>query len=179
MPKSKAQQAGSSTTKVGTAQVSTNKKKAAAETKKVAVEPVRTVAEPRKNTQSTADILTAEQVEALHAQLLLKRQRIVDLYAADVRAGQEATQEGTDDIVDRANNSYSRELMFSLSSSEREQLIEVDAAIRRLEDGTYGFCQYSGKPIALARLQAVPWARYSIEYQELAEKGLLEEDGSH
>ncbi len=128
---------------------------------------------------STADILTADTVASLKEQLLHKRQRIVDLYAADVRAGQEATQEGTDDIVDRANNSYNRELMFSLSSAEREQVIEVDAALRRIDDGTYGFCQHSGKPIALARLQAVPWARYSIEYQELAEKGLLEEEGGH
>lgn len=128
---------------------------------------------------STADILTADTVASLKEQLLHKRQRIVDLYAADVRAGQEATQEGTDDIVDRANNSYSRELMFSLSSAEREQMLEVDAALRRIDDGTYGFCQHSGKPIALARLEAVPWARYSIEYQELAEKGLLEEEGGH
>lgn len=128
---------------------------------------------------STADILTPDTVASLKEQLLHKRQRIVDLYAADVRAGQEATQEGTDDIVDRANNSYSRELMFSLSSAEREQMLEVDAALRRIDDGTYGFCQHSGKPIALARLEAVPWARYSIEYQELAEKGLLEEEGGH
>lgn len=129
--------------------------------------------------QSTADILAAEAVASLKEQLLSKRQRIVDLYAADVRAGQEATQEGTDDIVDRANNSYNRELMFSLSSAEREQLLEVDEALRRIDEGTYGFCQHSGKPIALARLQAIPWARYSIEYQELAEKGLLEEEGGH
>ncbi len=128
---------------------------------------------------STTDILAPEAVATLKEQLLNKRQRIVDLYAADVRAGQEATQEGTDDIVDRANNSYSRELMFSLSSAEREQLLEVDEALRRIEEGTYGFCQHSGKPIALARLQAIPWARYSIEYQELAEKGLLEEEGGH
>lgn len=130
-----------------------------------------------KKALKTADILPPEVVDSLKDQLLKRRQRIVDLYTADVRAGQEATQEGTDDIVDRANNSYSRELMFSLSSSERDQLLEIDAALRRIDDGIYGYCQYSGKPIGLARLQAVPWARYSVEYQELAEKGLLEEEG--
>ena len=130
-----------------------------------------------KKALRTADILPQEVVDSLRDQLLKRRQRIVDLYTADVRAGQEATQEGTDDIVDRANNSYSRELMFSLSSSERDQLLEIDAALRRIDDGVYGYCQYSGKPIGLARLQAVPWARYSVEYQELAEKGLLEEEG--
>lgn len=130
-----------------------------------------------KKALRTADILPQEVVDSLRDQLLKRRQRIVDLYTADVRAGQEATQEGTDDIVDRANNSYSRELMFSLSSSERDQLLEIDAALRRMDDGVYGYCQHSGKPIGLARLQAVPWARYSVEFQELAEKGLLEEEG--
>lgn len=126
----------------------------------------------------TSDILTDEEVAALREQLLAKKQRIHDLYSADVRAGQEASQEMTDDIVDRANSSYSRELMFSLSDSERQQLIEVEDAIRRLDSGVYGFCQHFGRPIGLQRLQAVPWTRYSIEAQELMEKGLLEDEGA-
>lgn len=129
-----------------------------------------------KRTQTTSDILSSDDLVALRESLLKKRQRILDLYARDVRAGQESSQEMTDDIVDRANSSYNRELMFSLSDSERQQLIEVDDALKRLDDGTYGFCQYSGKPISLARLTAVPWARYSVEAQELAEKGLLPEE---
>lgn len=127
------------------------------------------------NDQQTSDILAPEQVEELRQALLKRRQRILDLYDRDIRAGQESTQEGTDDLVDRANSAYNREFMFSLSNSEREQLLEIDRAIERLEGGTYGFCQYSGKPIAIERLKAIPWARYSVEYQELAEKGLLEE----
>jgi RNA polymerase-binding protein DksA len=127
------------------------------------------------NDQQTSDILAPDQVEELREALLKRRQRILDLYDRDIRAGQESAQEGTDDLVDRANSAYNREFMFSLSNSEREQLLEIDRAIERLEGGTYGFCQYSGKPIAIERLKAVPWARYSVEYQELAEKGLLEE----
>jgi DnaK suppressor protein len=129
-----------------------------------------------KKTLTTTDILSSDQVATLRDLLLKKRQRILDLYSRDVRAGKESSQEMTDDIVDRANSSYNRELMFSLSDSERQQLIEVDEALRRLDDGTYGFCQHSGKPIALLRLMAVPWTRYSIEAQELAEKGLLPEE---
>lgn len=125
--------------------------------------------------QTTADILKPKQIEELREALQHRRQRIVDLYDHDIRAGQESTQEGTDDLVDRANSAYNREFLFSLSNSEREQMMEIDEALARMEAGTYGFCQYSGKPIALERLKAVPWARYSIEYQELAEKGLLEE----
>ncbi len=131
-----------------------------------------------KKSYKTSDILSAEIVQELRDQLLAKRKRIMDLYEADVKAGQESAQEDTDDYVDRANSSYNRELMFSLSSAERDQLIEIDDALKRLDQGTYGYCQYSGKPIGLPRLQAVPWARYSVEYQELAEKGLLDEDGA-
>ncbi len=126
----------------------------------------------------TSDILTPEAIEGLRQALLRKRQRIIDLYEADVKAGQNSAQEDTDDYVDRANSSYHRELMFSLSNAERDQLIEIDEALRRLDEGSYGFCQYSGKPIGLPRLEAVPWARYSVEYQELAEKGLLDEEGA-
>jgi DnaK suppressor protein len=129
-----------------------------------------------KKAMTTADILSSDEVATLREQLLNKRKRILDLYSHDFRAGQESSQEMTDDLVDRANSSYNRELMFSLSDAERQQLIEVDEALRRLDDGTYGFCQHSGKPIGLLRLQAVPWTRYSVEAQELAEKGLLPEE---
>jgi DnaK suppressor protein len=135
------------------------------------------VADTKRNFR-TADILSDDIVTRLREQLLEKRRRILDLYAADVKAGQESHQEDTDDYVDRANSSYNRELMFSLSSAEREQLIEVDEALRRIDQGTFGYCMYSGKPIGLPRLEAIPWARYSVEYQELAEKGLLDEDSA-
>jgi DnaK suppressor protein len=119
--------------------------------------------------------LSAAEVAELKEKLLKERQRIVELYSQDLRAGQEAKGEDSDDLVDRANNAYNRELLFSLSDAERQQLIQIDEALQRIENGSYGFCLHSGKPIARARLEAVPWARYSIEYQELAEKGLLEE----
>ena len=106
------------------------------------------------------------------------REEILDLYESDVRAGQESTDEGTDDIVDRANNSYNRELMFSLSDNERTQLLAVDAALERIEEGGYGTCAACGRPIGEKRLEAVPWARYCVSCQERAEQGTLEEPES-
>lgn len=128
-----------------------------------------------ESAQTTADILKPKQIKELRQALLDRRQRMFDLYDRDVRAGQESTQEGTDDLVDRANSAYNREFLFSLSNTERQQMMEIDEALARMDAGSYGFCQHSGKPIAIERLKAVPWARYSIEYQELAEKGLLED----
>ena len=115
-------------------------------------------------------------LEGFRQKLRERREQILDLYESDVRAGQASTDEGTEDIVDRANNSYNRELMFSLSDAERTQLLAVEAALQRVEDGTFGTCANCGDPIPRQRLDAVPWARYCVDCQEKVEQGLLDED---
>jgi DnaK suppressor protein len=112
----------------------------------------------------------------LRSRLEQQRQEILDLYKQDLRAGQESADDGTEDIVDRANNSYNRELMFSISDSERQMLFQVEDALRRMDEGVYGRCSNCGRSISLQRLEAVPWARYCIDCQELSEKGLLAEN---
>jgi DnaK suppressor protein len=52
---------------------------------------------------------------------------------------------------------------------------QIDLAIERLKTGSYGFCLHTGQQIGQARLEAIPWAKYSVEAQELLEKGLLSE----
>ena len=126
------------------------------------------------NGRTTQDILDRKQVEVLRGRLLEEKQRILDLYEQDLKAGQETGNFGTEDLVDQANAAWNRELNFALSDGERKQLLLIDAALQRLEDGTYGFCLHSGEPIAYPRLQAVPWARYTVDVQEKIEKGLLE-----
>lgn len=112
--------------------------------------------------------------QALRERLEKQRQEILDMYKQDVRAGQESADDGTEDIVDRANNAYNRELMFSLSDSERQMVLQIEAALRRMDDGVYGRCANCGNTINMRRLEAVPYARFCIDCQELAEKGLLE-----
>jgi len=114
-------------------------------------------------------------VQSIKERLLEFRKEMTELYERDLKAGQTSTDEQTDDIVDRANNSYNRELMFALSDSERHQLIAVDEALERLEAGTYGKCVNCGKDIGDKRLDAVPWARYCIQCQELDEQGMLDD----
>jgi len=113
--------------------------------------------------------------EAHREHLLERRQEILDLYESDVRAGQASTDEGTDDIVDRANNSYNRELMFSLSDNERNHLLAIDAALERIKAGAYGTCANCGREIGEKRLAAVPWTRFCVDCQELVEQGMLDE----
>ncbi len=119
-----------------------------------------------------------ENYEDLRKRLLEQRQEILNMYKQDVRAGQESADDGTEDIVDRANNSYNRELMFSISDSERALLLQIEDALIRMDTGAYGRCASCGNQIHPLRLQAVPWARFCIDCQELAEKGLLEAEAS-
>lgn len=104
-----------------------------------------------------------------------QRQEILDMYEHDLRVGQENSDEGAEDLVDRANSAYNREFMLSLSSSERQILFEIEEALSRLDTGSYGVCEPCGDKIPARRLQAIPWARYCIECQEQAEQGMLPE----
>ena len=111
----------------------------------------------------------------LQARLVEQRQEIVDLYEHDLAVGQASSDERSEDIVDRANDAYNREFMFSLSTTERELLQQIDQALMRIDKGEFGECQNCSDPISEERLRAVPWARYCIDCQELEEKGQLED----
>lgn len=118
----------------------------------------------------------ARDPQAFRKRILEARADLVRQYERDLKQGLETQEEASQDLVDRANTAYSREFLFSLSGSQRETLLQVDDALRRLDDGTYFDCAHCGTPIALARLEAVPWTRYCIDCQELKEQGLLEEE---
>ena len=69
------------------------------------------------------------------------------------------------DEADVAVRSLARDLVFELSGNERHILEEVEAALRRVEKGTYGLCEANGEKITSARLKAMPYARYCIKCQ--------------
>jgi DnaK suppressor protein len=126
----------------------------------------------------TVEVPQQDQYQALRQRLQNQRDEILNMYKQDLRAGQESADDGTEDIVDRANNAYNRELMFSLSDTERTTLLQIENALRRMEEGSYGRCANCGQNIHILRLEAVPWARFCIDCQELAEKGILEVEAS-
>lgn len=105
--------------------------------------------------------------------LIEQRREILELYEHDLKVGKEASEDGTEDIVDRANNAYNREFMFLLSGNEREILFQIEEALQRLDQGKYGTCPSCGVQIAEPRLESIPWARYCVICQERDEKGLL------
>jgi DnaK suppressor protein len=70
---------------------------------------------------------------------------------------------------DAATDSFDRDLTLGLASFEQEALYEVDTALRRIDDGTYGVCELTGRPISWARLRAIPWARFSVDAEKMLE----------
>jgi len=67
-------------------------------------------------------------------------------------------------MADIGTDNYEQEFTLGLVASEREMLKEIDAALARIDDKTYGICLGTHKPISRARLLAKPWAQYCIEY---------------
>jgi DnaK suppressor protein len=77
-------------------------------------------------------------------------------------------------MADLGSDNYEQDLAVGLMDSERQMLHEIDRALDRIDHGTYGICEETGKPISRARLEAMPWARYCIEYERMIEEGRAE-----
>ena len=72
--------------------------------------------------------------------------------------------------ADAGSDAYDRDFALSLLSQEQDSLYEIDEALKRIEIGTYGICEMSGKSIPHARLEALPFTRYTVECQAELEK---------
>jgi DnaK suppressor protein len=72
--------------------------------------------------------------------------------------------------ADAGSDAYDRDFALSLLSQEQDALYEIDQALKRIEMGTYGKCEMSGKQIPRARLEAIPFARFTVECQSQLEK---------
>jgi RNA polymerase-binding protein DksA len=73
-------------------------------------------------------------------------------------------------VADNATNEFDHNLAYALVSREESALQEIEAALQRIDNGTYGVCEETGKPIPEDRLKAIPWTRYSKEVQERLER---------
>ena len=92
---------------------------------------------------------------------------------SDSRGTIEGMQEGTrniPDMADRASEETDRALELRTRDRQRKVVAKIDAALRRIEEGTYGYCEATGEPISLKRLDARPIATLSLEAQERHER---------
>ena len=118
--------------------------------------------------------LPKKELEKYRRLLLDKKNSLSSELAKTKNAEEETTEESTQDIADKAVSSYTREFLYSLNDAERNTIQQINAALARIDDGTFGFCLNCGNAMAEKRLTAIPWSRHCVDCQELAEKGLLE-----
>ena len=110
-----------------------------------------------------------KQVEYFRRKLLNWKQELL----AGSRDTIEGLQDGTrniPDVADRAGEETDRALELRTRDRQRKLVTKIDAALRRIEDGEYGYCEVTGEPISLKRLDARPIATMSLEAQERHER---------
>jgi len=120
--------------------------------------------------------LTSAEIRKFKALLLAKRTEIL----GDVSCMEnEALRRPRSDLsrmpihmADVGTDNYEMEYILGLVDSERKLIMEIDEALQRIEDGTYGICEGCNEPIPKERLKAIPWSRYCVDYARLIEKGL-------
>ena len=78
-------------------------------------------------------------------------------------------------MADLGTDNYEQEFALGLMDSERKLLQEIDEALLRIQDSSFGICEGTGEQISKARFEAKPWAKYCVEYAEKLEKGLVAE----
>jgi len=77
-------------------------------------------------------------------------------------------------MADSGTDNFDRDFALSLLSSDQDAVYEIEEALKRIEKDTYGVCELTGKPIPRARLDAIPWTRFTVEAQaQLEREGAL------
>ncbi len=99
----------------------------------------------------------------------LRRHLIEDANELE-RSAQDESPSFSVHMADAATDSFDRDLALSLLGMEHNAVGEIDAALQRIRDKSYGICELTGKLIPRARLEAIPWARHTVEAQAELEK---------
>jgi len=114
--------------------------------------------------------LTKKEKQVYRKSLLAQKEKIVKKISEFYSESKEVEPDIAQDVVDKAESSYTKEFLLSLSHAEREQLRLIDEALRRLETPDFGICQMCGQPIGKKRLDALPWTPYCINCQQKKEE---------
>lgn len=116
-------------------------------------------------------------VEKQRQRLLELRDHLVDSMAGVAQDNLRSRGEGESSAFgmhqgDAGSDAYDRDFALNLLSQEQDALYEIEEALQRIAGGSYGICEMSGKPIPEARLEAIPFARLTVECQEKVEQEL-------
>lgn len=105
-----------------------------------------------------------------YQQLLALRDHSLEQQHSLVEAGKEEQPTFSLHEADAGTDQFNSDFAFSLAASGQSAIYDIEAAIERIQNGTYGVCELSGEPIETERLEAVPWARFSSKAAKELEK---------
>lgn len=128
---------------------------------------------PPISLRKTIRFMDAEFLEKQRQKLLAKQKELQAVLNSESHPKDDNSEEEGKDPLDAAATYTNRELVARQMDQYRQLLGDVEDALDRIEDGIYGVCQGSGEPISHKRLEAIPWARYTVDYQEKLEQGLV------
>lgn len=121
--------------------------------------------------------LTKEQLKYFRQLLITERAKFVQEIKSIAHETSKSPREASGDLsaytvhmADMAADTYERELSMDIVSNEQEVLYQIDDALKRLDEGTFGVCQQCNKPITMSRLKAVPYASLCIACQKTKEQ---------
>ncbi len=115
-------------------------------------------------------VLTRKEKHDYRKSLLLQKERILKKLSQFHNESMEIESDIAQDVADKAESSYTKEFLLSLSDAERNQLGLIDEALRRLKSKEFGICQMCGKAIGKKRIAALPWTPYCIDCQQKKEE---------
>lgn len=120
--------------------------------------------------------LTKTQLEKYRSVLLEKRAELLgemrSLEDEALRGDSGRNSHTSQHLDDAGSESYEQSLNLNLAAADRDRIVEIDAALERIENRTYGLCEMTFEPIKKARLDEIPWTRYTIEAaRELDRRG--------
>ena len=113
--------------------------------------------------------MNEEHVEYFRSKLLDWKKSILSESKDTIKGMKEETR-NIPDVADRASEETDRALELRTRDRQRKLISKIDSALRRIEEGSYGYCEETGEPISLKRLDARPIATFSVEAQERHER---------
>ncbi len=109
-----------------------------------------------------------------HRTLLELRERLLDQMNGLAKESAEAISSYSLHMADSGTDNFDRDFALSLLSSDQDAIYEIEEALKRIEKCTYGVCELTNKVIPKARLEAIPWTRFTVEAQaQLEREGAL------
>ena len=126
------------------------------------------------NRTKTGEIKVKPEWARFHRHLLELRDQLLKQMSGLAKESAQEMAGYSLHMADSGTDNFDRDFALSLLSSDQDAIYEIEEALKRIEKNTYGICELTGKPIPKARLEAIPWTRFTVQAQaQLEREGAL------